>query len=100
MIWERRQKAYIFLDLGELKACLSRSDRLPALPSLLAPNPDRWQRQGSWRIRRNGSAHTPYLCSCFPATSVTSMPFSICFVSFPGLLMPVNPGRRQERGKL
>lgn len=40
----------------------------------------------------------PYLCSCFPALSVTSMPFSICFASFPGPLTPVTPGRRETKG--
>lgn len=39
-----------------------------------------------------------YLCSCFPTASVTTMPFSICFVSFPGPLRPANPGRRQRKG--
>lgn len=39
-----------------------------------------------------------YLCSCFPTASVTTMPFSICFVSFPGPLRPANPGRRHRKG--
>lgn len=40
-----------------------------------------------------------YLCSCFPTASVTTMPFSICFISFPGPLRPANPGRRQRKGE-
>lgn len=49
---------------------------------------------------RMGLPLCSYLFSCFPATSVTSMPLSICFTSFPGLLTLVNPVTREERGKV
>lgn len=77
----------------------SRSDKLLVpRPSPLPPGGA--QKHGAWRVHMNGAPSCTYLCSCFPATSVTSMPFSICFTSFPGLLTPVNPGRREERAKL
>lgn len=47
-----------------------------------------------------GLPPSPYLCGCFPMVSLTSMPFSICFTSFPGPLMPADPGRNKRKGEL
>lgn len=40
---------------------------------------------------------TAYLCRCFPMVSVTSIPFSTGFDSFPE---PLTPGRRQTEGRM
>lgn len=60
--------------------------------------PHNWQGEtrGAGRIHRVPQPAPPHLCICFPAVSVTSMPFSICFTSFPGPPTPAKPGREEE----
>ena len=64
-------------------------------------HPPRWQGEtrGAGKIHRVPQPPPPHLCICFPAVSVTSMPFSICFTSFPGPPTPANPGRKR-RGRM
>ena len=68
-------------------------------PSPLAGG-DTWCRENPQgppgKIHRVPRPAPPHLCICFPAVSVTSMPFSICFTSFPGPLTPAKPGRKEE----
>lgn len=75
-------------DPGELKAFFGSWSQAAGTLHLLSLQPG----------RNVAPPPCPYLCSCFPAAPVTTMPFSICFVSFPGPLMPATPGRRQRRG--